>query len=164
MVLTLVAAARCLQHFWWPTLSIDTCICSTEVGSNCEALILLVKKANCNARSLLSPSAGGVEGRAPAVTFAAQVRSILYSLTPYIESMGWPHCFKKHQDRADTRQAPQREQQDTPSEFMQSPSLAHVRPEPSERDKQSAEALKKEGNTYFGKAKYGAAIEVHELL
>lgn len=31
---------------------------------------------------------------------------------------------------------------------------------PTEQDKQSAEALKKEGNAYFGKAKYGAAIEV----
>ena len=31
---------------------------------------------------------------------------------------------------------------------------------PTEQDRQSAEALKKEGNAYFGKAKYGAAIEV----
>ena len=69
-----------------------------------------------------------------------------------------------HQGRANTRQAAQQEQQDTSSECMQKPSLAHIRPEPSERDKQSAEALKKEGNTYFGKANYGAAIEVHELL
>lgn len=30
---------------------------------------------------------------------------------------------------------------------------------PTEQDRQSAEALKKEGNAYFGKAKYGAAIE-----
>ena len=78
--------------------------------------------------------------------------------------MGWPHCFKMHQGRADTSQAPQREQQDTFSEFLPKSSPAHIRLEPSERDKQSAEALKKEGNTYFGKAKYGAAIEVHELL
>lgn len=69
-----------------------------------------------------------------------------------------------HQGQADTRQAPQREQQDTPVEFGQTPSSVPIRREPSERDKQSAEALKKEGNTYFGKAKYGAAIEVHELL
>lgn len=69
-----------------------------------------------------------------------------------------------HQGRADTSQAPQREQQDTFSEFLPKSSPAHIRLEPSERDKQSAEALKKEGNTYFGKAKYGAAIEVHELL
>lgn len=65
-----------------------------------------------------------------------------------------------HQGQADTRQVPQREQQDT----GQTPSSVPIKREPSERDKQSAEALKKEGNTYFGKAKYGAAIEVHELL
>jgi len=53
---------------------------------------------------------------------------------------------------SDNRQAPQRAQQHRPYE-------SSYRPEPNEREKQSAEALKKEGNFYFGKAKYGAAIE-----
>ena len=69
-----------------------------------------------------------------------------------------------HPGRANPRQMPPREKQECPSEFSQTRSLAHLRQEPNERDKQSAEALKKEGNICFGKAKYGAAIEVHELL
>ena len=85
--------------------------------------------------------------------------------------MGWPHCFKMHQGQgagfqhtSNTREAPQREQQHSPDTFVSEPLLAHIRPEPTEHEKQSAEALKKEGNLYFGKAKYGAAIEVLELL
>lgn len=69
-----------------------------------------------------------------------------------------------HPGRTDPRQGPQQEFPHLFSEFSQDSSLAHVRQEPNERDKQSAEGLKKEGNVYFGKAKYGAAIEVHELL
>ena len=87
--------------------------------------------------------------------------------------MGWPHCFKTHQARdaygqhsSSTRQARQPEhapaqQQQQPSSFaFHKPAAAYTRQEPNERDKQAAEALKKEGNSCFGKAKYGAAIEV----
>lgn len=57
------------------------------------------------------------------------------------------------QSSSDSRPAPQPAQNYRPYE------PSH-RPEPNEREKQSAEALKEEGNLYFGKAKYGAAIEV----
>ena len=79
--------------------------------------------------------------------------------------MGWLH-FNKHQRQSSARMhtsgseaAPQQPKQDPYQRT--SPAWPHVRKTaPTEQDKQSAEALKKEGNTYFGKAKYGAAIEV----
>jgi len=82
--------------------------------------------------------------------------------------MGWPHCFKMHQNPSSTTlsrtgQATQTDQQQHQTQHQQprTPAWPQSRkPVPTEQDKQSAEALKKEGNTYFGKAKYGAAIEV----
>ncbi|KAL3160114.1 hypothetical protein ABBQ32_010891 [Trebouxia sp. C0010 RCD-2024] len=75
----------------------------------------------------------------------------------------WHCCFRMHQDQSqhssDTRQTQQGPQQHRFYQSSHRPTSARVRPEPNERDKQAAEALKMEGNLYFGKAKYGAAIE-----
>lgn len=81
--------------------------------------------------------------------------------------MGWPHCFKMHHDSSSrtlsqTGQAtqPDQRQHQTQQQLPKTATWPQSRqPVPTEQDKQSAEALKKEGNTYFGKAKYGAAIE-----
>lgn len=81
--------------------------------------------------------------------------------------MRWPHCFKKHQTQgfedmqAAGAQEAHQQQHQTQDQDSASPSWPQSRrPSPSEQDRRSAEALKKEGNTYFGKTKYGAAIEV----
>lgn len=81
--------------------------------------------------------------------------------------MGWPHCFKMHQNSSSTTisqtgQATQTDQQQhqTQHQQLRTPAWPQSRrPVSTEQDKQSAQALKEEGNTYFGKAKYGAAIE-----
>lgn len=81
--------------------------------------------------------------------------------------MGWPHCFKMHQNQgsagaqATGPEQVHQQQYQTEPQAAATPSWPQSRKcTPSEQDRQSAEALKKEGNTYFGKAKYGAAIEV----
>ena len=82
--------------------------------------------------------------------------------------MGWPHCFKMNHNSSSTTLSqtgqatqPDQQQHQTQQQLPKTPAWPQSRkPVPTEQDKQSAEALKKEGNTYFGKAKYGAAIEV----
>lgn len=80
--------------------------------------------------------------------------------------MGWKHYFRSYQAQAqaqnndshfaDAYAYPRAHmQQQQQQQFAGQP-----RALPSERDKRAAEALKAEGNAYFVKAKYGAAIEV----
>ncbi len=81
--------------------------------------------------------------------------------------MGWAHCLKMHHNSSSTTSqtghAKQTDQQQYQTQHQQPKTPAWPQSQqrlPTEQDKQSAEALKKEGNAYFGKAKYGAAIEV----
>ena len=72
------------------------------------------------------------------------------------DRMGWPHCFGLQQ----ARELQEQQQHHQASVLIDEVSAEYTRKEPSERDKAAAEALKKEGNSYFAKAKYAAATEV----